>query len=211
MPMSSLETIVQVLQQGDRDQVRRLVEEALDQGIEPETILKSGLILGMDAVGAKFEAGEFFIPHMLLAARAMHVALEVLKPRLAESGAEPAGRVVLGTVKGDLHDIGKNLVAMMLEGKGFEVVDLGMDAAPEAFVQAIDDSIRIVAMSALLSTTAPFLKETIEAIERAGLRDRVRIMVGGGAVTQNYADAIGADAYGRDAAAAARLAVDMVA
>ncbi|MBU2546811.1 MAG: corrinoid protein [Proteobacteria bacterium] len=209
--MSSLETIVQVLQQGDRDQVRRLVEEALDQGIEPETILKSGLILGMDAVGAKFEAGEFFIPHMLLAARAMHVALEVLKPRLAESGAEPAGRVVLGTVKGDLHDIGKNLVAMMLEGKGFEVVDLGMDAAPEAFVQAIDDSIRIVAMSALLSTTAPFLKETIEAIERAGLRDRVRIMVGGGAVTQNYADAIGADAYGRDAAAAARLAVDMVA
>ena len=207
--MTSLERLSQVLMTGDRDQVGRLVSEALEEGLDPREILEDGLVAGMDAVGEKFQAGEFFIPHMLLAARAMHVALDLLRPRLAETGAEPAGRVVLGTVKGDLHDIGKNLVAMMLEGKGFEVIDLGMDAAPEKFVQAIDDGVRIVAMSALLSTTAPFLKETIEAIERAGLRDRVRIMVGGGAVTRALARDIGADGFGRDAAEAAQVASRM--
>ena len=176
----------------------------------PEMVLSQGLIAGMDVVGQRFAEGLIYIPHMLLAARAMHAALDILKPLLAESGNVSAGRVVLGTVQGDHHDIGKNLVSTMLEGKGFEVIDVGIDAPPEKFVAAVDDTVQIVAMSALLSTTASFIGETIQALEKAGVRKNVKIMVGGGAVSQRFADSIGADAYGADAATAALLAMRLV-
>jgi 5-methyltetrahydrofolate--homocysteine methyltransferase len=206
-----LEQLSKLIQEGDQARVRELVPQALAAGASPQTILEDGLIVGMDAVGEGFQAGDLFIPEMLLAARAMHAALDVLRPRLVEVGAKPAGKVVLGTVKGDHHDIGKNLVGIMLEGKGFEVIDIGIDAPPEKFVEAVDDEIQIVAMSALISATMPFMQETIEALEKAGLRDRVKVMVGGGSVGQEYADSIGADAYGRDAAIAAVVAQALVA
>ena len=205
-----LEQILQTLQKGDQKQIVALVRQAFDAGMSPEAVLNEGLIAGMDVVGQKFQAGEIYIPHMLLAARAMHAALDILKPLLAESGNAPAGRVVLGTVRGDHHDIGKNLVSTMLEGKGFEVIDVGIDAPAERFVDAVDDSVQIVAMSALLSTTAPFIGETIEALDKAAVRGNVKVMVGGGAVSQAFADRIGADAYGADAAAAAVLAMTLV-
>ncbi|OGR24534.1 MAG: hypothetical protein A2277_09940 [Desulfobacterales bacterium RIFOXYA12_FULL_46_15] len=205
-----LNRILETLQTGDVKQIAKLIGQALDSGMTPEKVLSQGLIAGMDVVGQKFQTGEIYIPHMLLAARAMHAALGILKPLLAESGNAPAGRVVLGTVQGDHHDIGKNLVSTMLEGKGFEVIDVGIDALPEKFVAAVDETVQIVAMSALLSTTAPFMGKTIEALERAGVRKHVRIMAGGGAVTQAFADSIGADAYGADAAAAALLAMALV-
>jgi len=205
-----LDQLSQALQKGDRDQVRSLAEQAVESGLAASTVLNDGLIAGMDVVGQKFQAGEFFIPNMLLAARAMQAALDILKPKLVESGTKPVGKVVLGTVKGDHHDIGKDLVAMMLEGKGFEVIDIGIDAPEQKFVDAVAEDIQIVAMSALLSTTAPFIGDTIEALSRAGLRDGIKIMAGGGAVTQEFADKIGADAYGPDAAVAADLALNLV-
>lgn len=205
-----LDAIVEALQKGDQKQIGERVRQALDAGLTPETVLNAGLIAGMDVVGQKFQAGTIYIPHMLLAARAMHTALDILKPLLAESGNATVGRVVLGTVKGDHHDIGKNLVSTMLEGKGFEVVDVGIDAAVERFVDAVDDTVQVVAMSALLSTTAPFIGETIEALDKAGLRGGIKIMVGGGAVSQAFAERIGADAYGADAATAAVLAVKLI-
>ncbi len=204
-----LAQLLETLYKGDQKQIVELVRQAFDAGMAPETVLKEGLIAGMDEVGRKFQAGEIYIPHMLLAARAMHAALDILKPLLVERGNAPAGRVVLGTVKGDHHDIGKNLVATMLEGKGFEVIDVGIDAPPEKFVAAVDETVRIVAMSALLSTTAPFIGETIVAFEQAALRENIKIMVGGGAVTREFAERIGADAYGADAAAAAGLAMQL--
>jgi len=204
-----LAQLLETLYKGDQKQIVELVRQAFDAGMAPETVLKEGLIAGMDEVGRKFQAGEIYIPHMLLAARAMHAALDILKPLLAERGNAPAGRVVLGTVKGDHHDIGKNLVATMLEGKGFEVIDVGIDAPPEKFVAAVDETVRIVAMSALLSTTAPFIGETIVAFEQAALRENIKIMVGGGAVTREFAERIGADAYGADAAAAAGLSMKL--
>jgi 5-methyltetrahydrofolate--homocysteine methyltransferase len=206
-----LEQLSETLQKGDPQQIVELIEQALDAGMTPETVLNEGLIAGMDAIGQKFQAGEIYIPHMLLAARAMHAALDILKPLLAEGGNAPAGRVVLGTVKGDHHDIGKNLVSTMLAGKGFEVIDVGIDAPPEKFVEAVDETIQIVAMSALLSTTAPFIGETIEALDQAAVLGNLKIMVGGGAVTRTFADRIGADAYGADAATAAVLAMKLVA
>jgi 5-methyltetrahydrofolate--homocysteine methyltransferase len=206
----TLNTLSQSLTLGDQDQVRQLVKQALEENIEPSVILNDGLIAGMDDVGEKFQKGEMFIPHMLLAARAMHAALEILKPKLVESGAKPKGKVLLGTVKADHHDIGKNLVAMMLEGKGFEVVDIGVDAPPEKFVQSVEEDIQIVGMSSLLSTTAPYLGETIEALDKAGLRNRIRIMVGGGVVTQTLADSLGADGFGQDAAVAAEVALKLI-
>ena len=205
-----LNRILETLQKGDVKQITELIGQALDSGMTPEKVLNQGLIAGMDVVGQKFQTGEIYIPHMLLAARAMHAALDILKPLLAESGNASAGRVVLGTVQGDHHDIGKNLVSTMLEGKGFEVIDVGIDALPGKFVAAVDETVQIVAMSALLSTTAPFMGKTIEALERAGVRKHVRIMVGGGAVTRGFADSIGADAYGADAAKAALLAMTLV-
>jgi len=206
-----LETLADALPGGDVARTTDLVRQALDEGHPAQTVLDRGLIAGMDAVGRRFQTGEIYIPHMLLAARAMHAAIEVLQPLLAESGAEPVGRVVLGTVKGDHHDIGKNLVRIMLEGAGFAVTDLGIDVAPEAFVRAVTERTDIVALSALLSTTAPFIRETIAALEAAGVRRGVRIIVGGGVVTAEMAAACGADAYGRDAAAGAMKALELMA
>ncbi len=205
-----LSQISKTLQKGDPKQIAELIGQAFDQGETPDSVLSKGLIAGMDEVGQKFQTGEIYIPHMLLAARAMHAALDILKPLLAESGNAPAGRVVLGTVQGDHHDIGKNLVSTMLEGKGFEVIDVGIDALPEKFVEAVDDTVQIVAMSALLSTTAPFIGDTIEALDKAGVRKDLKIMVGGGAVSQGFSESIGADAYGGDAATAALLAMELV-
>ncbi|MCP3952788.1 MAG: cobalamin-binding protein [Desulfobacterales bacterium] len=205
-----LTQILETLSEGDQNKIVELVRQAFDEGVTPEVVLNEGLIAGMDVVGQKFQTGEIYIPHMLLAARAMHAALDILKPLLAENGNAPAGRVVLGTVQGDHHDIGKNLVATMLEGKGFDVTDVGIDAPPEKFVEAVDDTVQVVAMSALLSTTAPFIGETIEALDQADLRDNLKILVGGGAVSQAFADSVGADAYGADAATAAVLAVQLV-
>lgn len=206
----TLEKLSQKLIVGEMEQVKLLTEKALDEGISPAEILNEGLIKGMDVVGEKFQAGEYFIPHMLIAARAMQAALEVLKPRLSAAGVDPVGKVILGTVKGDHHDIGKNLVKFMMEGKGFEVVDLGIDTSPEAFVAAVDESVDIVAMSALLSTTAPFIKESIDALVAAGVRDKVKVIVGGGVVNQQMADAFGADAYGQDAASGAARALALI-
>ncbi|MEW6265781.1 MAG: corrinoid protein [Thermodesulfobacteriota bacterium] len=204
-----LADLAHCLPSGDQERVRTLVVQALGQGLEPLDVLNRGLIPGMDLVGRKFQAGEFYIPHLLLAARAMHAALDVLRPVLAETGARAAAAVVLGTVAGDLHDIGKNLVKIMLEGKGFEVRDIGIDAAPEKFVEAVDEEVKVVGLSALLSTTAPRLGDTLEALDKAGLLNRVKAMVGGGAVTQAYADKIGADGYGPDAVTAADLALKL--
>jgi 5-methyltetrahydrofolate--homocysteine methyltransferase len=205
-----LDRITENVVTGNQDLVRELAEQAVAGGIAPGDILQKGLIPGMDIVGEKFQRGEYFIPHMLLAARAMQAALGILRPLLAQSGNEPVGRVILGTVEGDHHDIGKNLIKMMLEGKGFEVNDLGVDVKAEAFVAAVDENVQIVAMSALLSTTAPFLLKTIEALEAAGVRKRVKILVGGGVVTQEMADRIGADAFGQDAAVGAVKALELL-
>lgn len=208
--MTILDQLAQSLQQGQVDTILDLVDRARKQGIEAQTILRQGLISGMDIIGEKFQAGEMFIPHMLLAARAMNAGIDVLKPELAKSGAKPSGHVILGTVKGDHHDIGKNLVRIMLEGKGFSVTDLGINVEPEAFAEAVTEEVQIVAMSALLSTTAPFIGETIETLEKHGLRKQVKTIIGGGVVTQQMANDIGADAYGQDAAIGAVKALELV-
>jgi 5-methyltetrahydrofolate--homocysteine methyltransferase len=186
------------------------VEQALKEGTSPNTILQKGLIDAMAEVGRLFEAGEYIVPEMLIAARAMSAALEVIKPLLVEQGVEPLGKVAIGTVKGDLHDIGKSLVAMMLEGAGFEIMNLGVDVTPEKFIEAVNNGAQIVAMSALLTTTMPNMKVTIDAIKGAGLRDKVVVMVGGAPVTQSYADEIGADGYAPDASAAVRKAKELI-
>jgi 5-methyltetrahydrofolate--homocysteine methyltransferase len=206
-----LQRLAEALPRGNVAEAAGLVHQALGDGVPAETVLNQGLIAGMETVGKRFQTGEIYIPHMLLAARAMNAAIEILKPKLVESGAKPAGRVVLGTVKGDHHDIGKNLVRIMLEGSGFAVTDLGINVAPEAFVAAAGEEVQIVAMSALLSTTAPFIRETIQALEAAGVRRRVKIIIGGGVVTQAMADDFGADAYGADAASGAFKAVGLMA
>ena len=198
--MDVLNRLTEQICLGQQDRVRESVQEAIEHDIAVSRILSQGLIPGMDIVGEKFQTGEYFIPNMLLAARAMKGALEMLRPLLAETGAKPVGKVVIGTVKGDLHDIGKNLVRIMLEGKGFEVLDLGIGVSPEKFVKAVDETVDIVGLSCLLSTTAPFIRDTIEALDKAGLRDRIKVIVGGGVVTQKIADDFGADAYGQDAA-----------
>lgn len=195
---------------GDQDLARELVREAIEQDIAVNRVLTQGLIPGMDVVGQKFQVGEYFIPHMLRAARAMKGALEILQPLLAQTGARPVGKVIIGTVRGDHHDIGKNLVRMMLEGKGFEVSDLGMDVCPEKFVEAVDDTVDIVGLSCLLSTTSPFIRDTIEALDKAGLLARVKVIVGGGVVTQKMADDFGADAYGQDATSGAARALELM-
>jgi 5-methyltetrahydrofolate--homocysteine methyltransferase len=193
--------------EGDLDETVDLTEEALDDDIGAEEILNEGLMPGMDYVGVEFKAGNMFVPEVLRSARAMQGAMEILRPLLVESGAPMAGKVLLGTVKGDLHDIGKNLVGMMCEGAGFEVKDLGKDVSPEQFVEAIKEyEPSIVGMSALLTTTMRVMGNTIRALEEAGVRDRVKVMVGGAPVTQAFADEIGADGYASNAAAASELA-----
>lgn len=204
--MSLIAEIRQAVIEGQAKQVVPKVEEALAQGLTPETILHDGLIDAMQEVGRLFEEGEYFVPEMLIAARAMKAALAILKPLLVDQGVEPLGRIAIGTVKGDLHDIGKSLVAMMLEGAGFEVVDLGVDVSPERFIDELQKGAQVVAMSALLTTTMPNMKVTIEAIEAAGLRSQAIVLVGGAPVTQAYAQEIGADGYAPDASAAVRVA-----
>lgn len=198
--------------EGQGPAVKEKVQAALDAGIEAPVILNEGMIAAMAEVGRLFEEGEYFVPEMLIAARAMQAGLAILKPRLVDSGVEAAGKVVIGTVKGDLHDIGKNLVAMMLEGAGFEVIDLGADVSPEKFVEATrTQGAQIVAMSALLTTTMPGMKTTIEALNAAGLRNQVKVMVGGAPVTQDYAKQIGADGFSTDASRAVSTAKALVA
>ncbi len=209
--MSSLiQEIRQAVIEGQGKAVVPKVEQALAEGIAPEAILNDGLISAMAEVGRLFENGEYFVPEMLIAARAMKSALEIIKPLLVDSGVEPLGRVAIGTVKGDLHDIGKSLVAMMLEGAGFEIVDLGVDVGPEQYIEAVRNGAQIVAMSALLTTTMPNMKTTIEALTESGLRDRAAVLIGGAPVTQAYADEIGADGYAADASAAVRQAKQLL-
>lgn len=196
---------------GKLDLIEADVLDALDAGIPPEAILNEGMVTAMDEVGALFEAGEYFVPEMLIAAHTMQTGLAILKPLLIEGGVEPSGSIVIGTVQGDLHDIGKNLVAMMLEGGGFEVFDLGTDVSPDAFLEAIrEHSPNLVGLSALLTTTMQKMRETISVIEEAGFRDRVKIMVGGAPVTEAFAKDIGAEGYAPDASKAVSLAKDLV-
>ena len=210
--MSILTDISENLQKGKAKVVKELVQQAIDQGIPVEQILDEGLLSGMNVVGEKFKNNEVFVPEVLVAARAMNVGTELLKPELAEAGVSAKGKVCIGTVKGDLHDIGKNLVRMMFEGKGLEVIDLGVDVAPEAFVQAaVEHGCQIIACSALLTTTMPAMAEVVKAAQAAGIRDKVKIMIGGAPVTQEFCDSIGADAYTPDAAAAAEKAVALLA
>ncbi|MHC4687446.1 MAG: corrinoid protein, partial [Planctomycetota bacterium] len=193
--------------QGQKDDIAKLIQEALDEGQSARDILYKGLMPGMDHVGDKFKAGDMFVPEVMRSARSMANSMEILKPLLIESGVEMIGKVLLGTVKGDLHDIGKNLVGMMCEGAGFEVKDLGISVEPEAFVEAVKEfEPDIVGMSALLTTTMRAMGDTIKAFEEAGVRDRVKVMIGGAPVTQSFADKIGADAYAPDAAAASDAA-----
>ena len=201
-----IETINEKVILGDDKGVSSCVERALAEGITASIILSSALIPSMSEVGRRFENGEYFVPEMLMAARAMKAGLKPLKPILAKSQIEPLGRVAIGTVKGDLHDIGKNLVAIMLEGSGLEVIDLGVDVSPAQFVNAVHSGVDIVALSTLLTTTMPQMKAVVETLAGVGLRDRVKVMVGGAPVTQAFAEEIGADAYGKDAGAATRLA-----
>jgi 5-methyltetrahydrofolate--homocysteine methyltransferase len=209
--MADLSALAENLINGKADAVRELTQKALSEGVAPGEILNGGLIKGMNVVGERFKNNEFYVPEVLIAARAMHAGMDILKPKLAESGVEPVGKILLGTVKGDLHDIGKNLVAMMLEGAGFEVIDLGIDVPPEKFVEAVkEQGGDIVAMSALLTTTMTQMKTTLEALEEAGVRDQVKTMIGGAPVTQNYADEIGADGYARDAASGADKAKELL-
>jgi len=206
-----LQQIASNLYDGEDEAVAELVKKALDQGMAPGGILQGGLIAGMDEVGRDFKAGELFVPEVLVAARAMHAGMNVLRPLLAESDTASAGKFVIGTVKGDLHDIGKNLVKMMLEGAGFETVDLGTDVDPQDFVAAArEHRPQLVGMSALLTTTMVQMKATVEALEEAGLRESVKIMIGGAPLTDAYAKQIGADAYAPDAASAVDIARQLV-
>ena len=193
--------------EGKEERVPKLVQKALDEGLVPKDILDNGLIVGMNEVGARFKRGDMFVPEVLMAAKSMQAGLTVLRPELVASGAQLIGTIVMGTVKGDLHDIGKNLVGMMCEGAGFEVIDLGFNVEPEKFIEAIKEhQPNIVGMSALLTTTMRAMGHTINAIEEAGLRDQVKIMVGGAPVDAEFAERIGADGYGSNAPAGADLA-----
>jgi 5-methyltetrahydrofolate--homocysteine methyltransferase len=205
-----LETIYQAVLDGDMGGAESGVQAALDGGVTAADILHTALIPAMGEVGRLFEEGEYFVPEMLIAARAMKAGLVIIKPLLVDSGIEPVGKVAIGTVKGDLHDIGKNLVAMMMEGAGFEIMDLGTDVAPEKFVEAVQDGAQIVGLSALLTTTMPSMVGTVEAITEAGLRDQVKIIIGGAPVTAEYAEQIGADGFAPDASQAASLAKELI-
>ena len=201
-----LNEIYQNVIAGQSTEVETGVEKALAAGIGAEEILNKALIAAMSEVGRQFEAGDFFVPEMLVAARAMQRGLKILKPSLAKADVKAIGKIAIGTVKGDLHDIGKNLVAMMLEGSGFEVMDLGVDVKPEAFVKAAQEGAQIIGMSALLTTTMTNMQVTVEALKSAGLRDKVKVLIGGAPVTQEYANKIGADAFASDASSATRTA-----
>ncbi len=200
--MADLEALAQAIINGKAPEAKELTEKALAEGVSAAEILNNGLVAGMNVVGTKFKNNEFYVPEVLIAARAMKNAMEVLRPQLAAGGVESKGKIAIGTVRGDLHDIGKNLVAMMLEGAGFEIQDLGVDVKPEQFVEAVKNGAKVVGLSALLTTTMPAMKETIEALKAEGVRDKAYIIIGGAPVTQNYCDEIGADGYSPDAASA---------
>ena len=205
-----LNEISTYLQAGKAPKVKELVQQAIDEGISPQDILEDGLLAGMNVIGGKFKNNEVFVPEVLVAARAMNKGITVLRPLLVAAGVEEKGTVILGTVKGDLHDIGKNLVRMMMEGKGLEVIDLGTDVPPETYVQtAIDQGCQIICCSALLTTTMGMMEEVVKKTEEAGIHDKVKIMVGGAPVTQTFCDQIGADCYTADAASAADAAVSI--
>jgi len=210
--MTDLTALQKAIISGDLKGAVAATKQALAEQVDPLVLVTDHMVPAMDDVGRRFECEEYFVPELLLSARAMKGALELLRPLLAASGAEPAGRVVIGTVKGDLHDIGKNLVASMLEGGGFEVIDLGADVSPEKFAQAVKErGANIVCLSALLTVTMPSMKTTIEALKQAGVRDRAKVLIGGAPVTQQYADEIGADGYGQSATAAVQLARELTA
>ena len=207
-----LENISEQIQAGKAKIVTELVQQAIDAGIPAQTILEEGLLAGMGIIGEKFKNNEVFVPEVLIAARAMNRGVALLKTLLVQDGVQATGKVCIGTVKGDLHDIGKNIVKMMMEGKGLEVVDLGTDVAPETFVQtAIEQDCQIICCSALLTTTMPVMAEVVKAAETAGIRDKVKIMIGGAPVTEAFCQQIGADAYTSDAASAADKAVSFCA
>ena len=209
--MEIIQKISEELLEGEAEKVESLTHEALTQGLSPEAILREGLIGGMNVVGERFKQGELFVPEVLLAARAMQAGMNILQPHLMKGGIKPLGRIILGTVKGDLHDIGKNLVGMMLEGAGFEVVDLGIDTSPERFVDEVEEKKpHILAMSALLTTTLPMMKATIELLKARGMRKDVRILVGGAPLSQRFADEIGADGYAPDAVNAVEKARELL-
>jgi len=206
-----LETVYENVIKGKKQETEIGVRSALEAQLLPEAILNDGLISAMDEVGKRFEAGEYYVPEMLIAARAMQAGLGILKPHLQEKNIQAKGKVIMGTVKGDLHDIGKNLVAMMLEGAGFEVIDLGTDVSPEKFVAAIrENQPNVIGLSALLTTTMQNMKSTIEALVQAGLREQVKIIIGGAPVTEAYAKTVGADGYAADASRAVNLAKSLI-
>jgi 5-methyltetrahydrofolate--homocysteine methyltransferase len=208
--MADLKSLADAVIKGDQNTAMEITKAALEEGTEAKNVLKEGLIAGMDVVGARFKNNEIYIPEVLIAARAMKMAMQILEPELIKAGVEPVGKFVIGTVQGDLHDIGKNLVAMMLKGAGFEVIDLGVDVGPEKFVEQVKaKSVHLVGMSALLTTTMPGMEKTIKALKEAGVS--TKIMIGGAPVTQSYADKIGADGYAADAASAVDLAKSLVA
>ena len=204
--MADFQAMADALIRGQAPKVKELVQAAIQEGAEPADILTKGLIAGMSVVGERFKKNEIYVPEVLIAARAMHAGMDLLKPLLTETGVQPKGVYAIGTVKGDLHDIGKNLVMMMIEGAGYSVIDLGVDVTPEKFVQSVKNGAQVVGLSALLTTTMPSMRTTIDAIKAAGLRDKVKIMVGGAPLTQAYSDEIGADGYAPDAATAVDVA-----
>ncbi len=211
MLMSDISNLYEAVLKGDSKSAVAITKQALEAGVDPLEIVNGQMVPAMDEAGRRFECEEYFVPELLLAARAMKGALELIRPLLAERGAEPVGRVVIGTVKGDLHDIGKNLVASMLEGGGFEVIDLGADVSPEKFINAVKErKPNLVCLSALLTVTMPSMKTVIEALKAAGVRDSVKVLVGGAPVTEQWAQEIGADGYGASAASAVPLARRMV-
>ena len=208
--MSNMNAIITAVKDGRKKIVEQLVKDALAEGVSAESILNEGLIVGMTELGEMFKTGEVYVPEILVAARAMKAGTTILKPLLVDENVQSLGTVAIGTVKGDLHDIGKNLVGMMLEGNGFTVVDLGEDVAPEKFVEAVKNGAQAIGMSALLTTTMPNMQVTIQALKDAGLRDQVKVLVGGAPITQEFADQIGADGYSTDAASAAELAKKLI-
>ena len=210
--MQDLKPLHDAVLKGDAKTAKSVTEQAIKDGMEPLKLIQDYMMPAMREVGKRFECNEYFVPELLLSARAMKSALELLRPLLAKGGAQPSGRVVVGTVKGDLHDIGKNLLVAMLEGGGFEVTDVGVNVTPEQFVAAVKQKQpQILALSALLTTTMSAMKDTIEALKKAGVRDQVKVLVGGAPITQKFADEIGADGYAENAAAAPALARQMLA
>ncbi|MFA6142548.1 MAG: corrinoid protein [Candidatus Omnitrophota bacterium] len=206
-----LKDIKDALMKGDRDGVVRFTKAAIDSGIEIKDILNNGLIVGMEVIGKKFKANEIFIPEVLISAKAMHAGMAILEPHYLKCGIKPIGKVAIGTVKGDLHDIGKNIVSMMLKGACFEIKDFGIDVPPQKFVDAAKvGDIDIIALSSLLTTSMNSMRDTINALKSSGLRDKVKVMVGGAPVTQEFADSIGADCYAKDAAVAVDRARELL-